>query len=128
MAQAHSVMHIIIRACSLCFFYNPYMSLFNSYTCLCWEAWKTATLLSVVPALKRAWNGTIGLMYSFLISIITELLVVIQRRNLSLQESCKYFVDGWVSDILILPILSCPSAYLVSGRVKHSQRPSLPVK
>ena len=30
MTQAHSVMHIIIRACSLCFFYNPYMSLFNS--------------------------------------------------------------------------------------------------
>ena len=30
MAQAHSVMHITIRACFLCFFYNPYMSLFNS--------------------------------------------------------------------------------------------------
>ena len=27
MAQAHSVMHITIRACFLCFFYNPYMSL-----------------------------------------------------------------------------------------------------
>ena len=30
MAQAHSVMHTSIRACFLCFFYNPYMSLFNS--------------------------------------------------------------------------------------------------
>ena len=29
MAQAHSVMHITIRACFLYFFYNPYMSLFN---------------------------------------------------------------------------------------------------
>ena len=32
-----SVMHITIRACFLCFFYNPYMSLFNSknfsFTC-----------------------------------------------------------------------------------------------
>ena len=27
MAQAHSVMHITIRACFLCFFYDPYMSL-----------------------------------------------------------------------------------------------------
>ena len=36
-AQAHSVMHTTIRACFLCFFYNPYMSLFNSknfsFTC-----------------------------------------------------------------------------------------------
>ena len=28
--STHSVMHITIRACFLCFFYNPYMSLFNS--------------------------------------------------------------------------------------------------
>ena len=38
MAQAHSVMHTSIRACFLCFFYNPYMSFFNSknfsFTCL----------------------------------------------------------------------------------------------
>ena len=26
MAQAHSVMHITIRACFLCFFYNPYIN------------------------------------------------------------------------------------------------------
>ena len=30
-----SVMHTSIRACFLCFFYNPYMSLFNfSFTCV----------------------------------------------------------------------------------------------
>ena len=35
MAQAHSGTHITIQACFLCFFYNPYMSLFNfSFTCL----------------------------------------------------------------------------------------------
>ena len=38
MAQAHSVMHITIQACFLCFFYNPYMSLFSSknfsFTCI----------------------------------------------------------------------------------------------
>ena len=37
MVQSHSVMHITIQACFLCFFYNPYMSLFNSknfsFTC-----------------------------------------------------------------------------------------------
>ena len=32
--QWHNVLHITIRACFLCFFYNPYMSLFNSFTCL----------------------------------------------------------------------------------------------
>ena len=37
-------------------------------------------------------------------------------------EGYKYFVDGWISDILVLPIPSCPSAYMVSGQVKHSQR------
>ena len=30
-AQAHSVMHTSIRACFLCFFYNPYMSLFRIF-------------------------------------------------------------------------------------------------
>ena len=35
MAQAHSVMHITIRACFLCFFYSPYMSFLNfSFTCI----------------------------------------------------------------------------------------------
>ena len=28
-SNAHSVMHITIPACFLCFFYNPYMSLFH---------------------------------------------------------------------------------------------------
>ena len=37
-------------------------------------------------------------------------------------EGYKYFIDGWVSYILVLPMPSCPSAYLVSGRMKHSQR------
>ena len=37
-------------------------------------------------------------------------------------EGYKYFLDGWVSDIIVLPIPSHPSAYLVSTKVKHSQR------
>ena len=35
MAQAHSVMRTSSRACFLCFFYNPYMSRFNSKTFTC---------------------------------------------------------------------------------------------
>ena len=31
MAQAHSVMHTSIRACFLCLFYNPYMSLLDFF-------------------------------------------------------------------------------------------------
>ena len=47
-SNAHSVMHITIQACFLCFFYNPYMSLFNSknfsFTCTmsCYDDTHTA--------------------------------------------------------------------------------------
>ena len=50
-------MHITIRACFLCFFYNPYMSLFNSknfsFTCI----------IIIVVELSQ-WNS----IYSFLFS------------------------------------------------------------
>ena len=34
----------------------------------------------------------------------------------------KYFVDGWVSDILVWSVPSNPKVCVVSGKVKHSQR------
>ncbi len=41
-------------------------------------------------------------------------------------EGYKYYVDGWVSDVLVLPIPSNPNACLISAHVKHSQRLSSP--
>ena len=37
-------------------------------------------------------------------------------------DGYKYFVDGWVSDILVLPLSSRPNVCLTSCKVKHSQR------
>ena len=37
-------------------------------------------------------------------------------------DGYKYFVDGWVSDILVLPLSSRPNVCLTSCEVKHSQR------
>ena len=43
----HSVMHITIRACFLCFFYNPYMSLFNSknFSFICLHSFFTSNCM-----------------------------------------------------------------------------------
>jgi hypothetical protein len=58
MAQAHSAMHITIRACPLCLFYNPYMSLFNSknfsFTCL--HSFFTSNCMWIFPMVRGEYN------------------------------------------------------------------------
>lgn len=38
------------------------------------------------------------------------------------QVAYKFYVDGWVSDVVALPVHPRPGAYLVTACVKHSQK------
>ena len=52
-----------------------------------------------------------------------------QLRAYKSLEAYKYCVDGWISNVSIAPISPRPGAYIVTARVKHSQKLSAtPVK
>jgi len=44
-------------------------------------------------------------------------------------EGYRQYADGWVTDLTVIRILTCSNAYLITARVKHSQKLSvIPVK
>ena len=48
-----------------------------------------------------------------------------QLRAYKSLDGYKYFVDGWVSNVVVWPVPENPRVVVVCGRVKHSQRLSL---
>ena len=48
-----------------------------------------------------------------------------QLRAYKSLDGYKYFVDGWVSNVVVWPVPENPRVFVVCGRVKHSQRLSL---
>ncbi len=45
-----------------------------------------------------------------------------QLRAYKSLEAYKYFVDGWISNVSVVPVSTCPGAFLVTACVKHSQK------
>ena len=96
--------------------------------------WKRGQLLSVTVAAKvnKVWTGRTRLMWITQISTTTSLkfrLSVYTKQELKAYKSLegyKFFTDGWVSDVVVLPLTSRANVCLASCKVKHSQRLSAP--
>lgn len=71
------------------------------------------------------WQDWPNLLYPDIYNYLMEAPSVYTKKEIKAYKSLegyKYFVDGWVSDIIVLSVLPSPNLCLVSCKVKHSQR------
>ncbi len=71
------------------------------------------------------WHNWSTVLYPDIYNYFMETPSVYTKKEIRAYKSLegyKYFVDGWVSDIIVLSLLPRPNLCSVSCKVKHSQR------